>query len=336
MAGRLHRPTVPAQWRSLIWRIGILIVVVITTVLVMHFEGGLVDTKTGAHPDFLDTLYFTMVTITTVGYGDIVPVSTFARMVDTFFLTPMRFIFFILFVGIAYQISIRSLQEEFRMKRVAAKLHGHTVVCGFGETGRVAVEELLAQGVPPDRIVVLETDESALDEAAKLDVIPIHGDARREKVLKSIAIDRAAHVIICTGRDDTSVLAALTVHDLSPGANIAVMCHESENVKLIERSGAHTIISPAAGYMLAAATRRPHLVATMKDLLGVGGSIRLEERPVHRSEVGQTVDMLDGILVVRLYRGGKTYSIGNFPTLESDDLLVYIQSTAQETAAADR
>ena len=317
----------PAQWRGLAIRVAILMLVVAVTVVVIHLEGGLIDHETGAPPTFLNSLYFTMVTITTVGYGDIVPVSTFARMVDTFFLTPMRFIFFILFVGIAYQLSLRQIQEAYRMKRVEAKLKGHTIVCGFGETGRVAVQELLAQGIPADQLVVLDTDEAALDEAAKLDVVVIVGDATREKVLESVAIERAWHILICPGRDDTAVLIALTAQDLNPDAKLVVMCHDIENVRLIQRSGAHTIVSQASGYLMAAATRRPHLVATMKDLIEVGGALRLDERRVRSDEVGKHPGKLDHLTVVRVYRDDQHFNVDNFPSLEENDLLIYVAAT---------
>ena len=181
MRAKLHTPAAPPAIRHLVMRVGVVLIIILVTVLLMYFEGGLVDSKTGAKPTFLDTLYFTMVTITTVGYGDIVPVSSFARLTDTFFLTPMRFIIFVLFVGMAYELTFKRFQESFRMNRAVQRLKNHVVVCGFGETGQVAVQELIASGRPPDQIVVLETDEAALDQATKLDVVAMLGDATKAR-----------------------------------------------------------------------------------------------------------------------------------------------------------
>ena len=326
MRAKLHTPAAAPALRHLAGRVGVLLVIVLMTVLLMYFEGGLIDSKTGTEPTFLDTLYFTMVTITTVGYGDIVPVSTFARLTDTFFLTPIRFIIFVLFVGMAYELTLKRFQESFRMNRAVQRLKNHIVVCGFGETGQVAVQELIASGRRPDQIVVLETDEAALDQAVKLDVVAMLGDATKESVLQSVAIESASHILICPGRDDTTVLIALTAHDLNPSAQLVAMCHHAENVHLIERSGVDTIVAPSAGNLIAAATRRPHLVDTMKDLLRIGGSAYLDERPVTQEEVGRHPRELQDLAVVRVYREGSHFNIGELPTLREKDILVYVAS----------
>ena len=104
-----------------------------------------------------------------------------------------------------------------------------------------------------------------------------------------------------------------------------VMCHETENVRLVERSGAHTIVSPAVagGNLMAAATRQKHLVATMKDLLSVGGTARMDERPARADEVGRHPSELRHIAVLRVYRDGTHFDVSRFPILETGDVLVF-------------
>lgn len=322
-------PAKPPGARALALRFLYLFLIIFSTVLVMYFEGGLVDQRTGESPGFISSLYFTMVTITTVGYGDIVPESNVARLLDAFFLTPMRFIFIFVFVGIAYELSIKQLREDIRMNQLVRKLKDHIILCGYGETGRVALQELIAQGAPADQIVVIDTDPSALDGAAKLGVVTIEADASRESVLKGVAIERAAHVLVCPGRDDTAVLTSLTARDMNPNAKISVMCHEVENVRLVARSGADTIISPAGGNMLAASTRRPHLVDTLRDILEIRGSVKLDERIALAEEVGKDPRDLKEIAVIRLYRKGKPFSLNNFPMIDEGDILVYVSAIDQ-------
>jgi voltage-gated potassium channel len=241
-------------------------------------------------------------------------------------LTSIRVIVIFIFLGTAYQLTIKRFQEEYLMKRAVGKLDQHVIVCGFGSTGLAAVEELLLQGIDPSQIVVIATSDASLNEAADLGVVVVQGDASREATLRSVAAERAAHVMVCPGRDDTAVLITLTARDINPTANIIALCREAENVKLLERTGAQTIIRPssAGGSLMAAATRRRHLVDTLQDMMSVGGALRLEERPVTSAEVGRRVGDLSGVLVVRVYRDAQHFNLPDFPVLEKGDTIVYV------------
>jgi voltage-gated potassium channel len=139
-----------------------------------------------------------------------------------------------------------------------------------------------------------------------------------------VAVERAANVLVCMGRDDTAVLVALTVRALNSDCGLVAVSHEEENVKLLERSGASAVISPAlaGGTLMAAATHRGHLVETMQDLLDAGGSMQLTERPVHPGEVGKKPTAIDGAIVLSVYRGGEHLDATKNPTLRSGDTLV--------------
>ena len=328
MAQKLYTPPSTPGLRSLGWRALFVMALIVGVTLIVYFEGGLKDERTGGHPGLWDCFYFAIVTITTVGYGDIVPVATSSRLVDALILTPVRFIVILTIFGTAYQLAIRRFQEGYRMKRVTSKLDGHVIICGYGATGRAAVNELLLQGAAREQIVVLDIDSATLDEASKQGLVCVVGDATREQVLESVAIERAAHVLVCPGRDDTAALITLTVRDLNPKAQVIAMCHENENVKLLERGGAHHIVNPAfaGGTLMAAATRRAHLVDTMEDILSVGGSLHLDERPAAADEVGKSPRELPGLAVIRVYRGERHYDVKDLPALAEGDVLVYLRS----------
>ena len=214
------------------------------------------------------------------------------------------------------------------MKHTAERLHDHVVLCGYGATGRAAVQELLLQGAPAEQIVVIANSEPSLRDAVEFGVVAVMGDATHESVLQSVAIERAAHVLILPGRDDTAVLIALTVRDLNPQVHLVAMCHEAENVKLLVRAGVQTVITPsvAGGNLMAASTRREHLVETLQDFLSVSGAMRLDERPARRDEAGKAPQDLDGISLVRVYRGEGHFDAPNLPVIEQGDILVYIAS----------
>jgi voltage-gated potassium channel len=326
MAGKLYTAETVPGLRGLGLRVLFVLALIAGVSLVVYFEGGLNDARSGGHPGYLDCLYFSIVTITTVGYGDIVPVATVSRLTDAFVLTPVRFVIFFVIFGTAYQLAIRRFTEEYRMKRIQETLENHVLVCGYGATGAAAAEELLLQGTPPDRIVVIDRESAALEEAAQRKVICIQGDATREHVLSSAAVGKAAYALVCTGRDDTTTLIVLTLRALNPETRITAACRESENVKLLQRSGAHHIISAAmaGGNIMAAATRHPHLVETLEDILTVRGGLRIDERAVRPEEAGKAARELPGIAVLRVYRGETCYGVDQLPALAEGDILVYI------------
>ncbi len=331
MAVKLYTPQRLPGLPSLLVRIGIVFALLAVSTLIVYFEGGLVDAQTGEHPHFLDCIYFVLITITTVGYGDIVPVETFSRLVDALVLTPIRFIILMIFLGTAYQLTIKRFQEDYRMKRAVKKLKEHIIVCGYGATGQSAVAELLLHGTPPEQIVVVDVDERTLGVASALNIVAIQGDATREDTLNSIAIQRAEHVLVCIGRDDTAVLVVLTAQALNPDCRITATCRQQENAKHLQRSGAHSIISPSAtgGTLMAAATRQAHLVETMLDILSVGGALQLGERAVQPDETGKKPSALEGITVLRVYRGNHVLDPARLDKLAQDDILVFAASADQ-------
>jgi voltage-gated potassium channel len=109
-------------------------------VLAVHWfeRDGLKDGLDG-HVSFTDVIYFTMVSITTTGYGDIVPVSQGARLFDALLVTPIRIFFVLIFIGTAYQLVFRRSWEKWRMERIQRGCPGHVIIAGFGmQRGRSA------------------------------------------------------------------------------------------------------------------------------------------------------------------------------------------------------
>lgn len=324
MLPKLHTPVKPPGLRTVLVRMLFVSGLILFATTVVYLEGGLRDSRTGTHPGFFDCFYFTIVTVSTVGYGDIVPVRTVSRLTDALVLTPIRFSIIFAVFGTIYQVARQRIQE-IAMNRTVHALNQHVIVAGYGATGRAVVRELLLQGAPPNQVVVIDADTARLDEAAAQDVICVKGDATREQTLQSVAVERAAHIVVCPGRDDTAVLITLTARDLNPRAQVVAMCHEPENVKQLRRGGAHHIVNPsvAGGALMAAATRQAHLVDTLTDILSVGGAMKLDERPVTPQEVGRKPRDLDDV-VVRVYRAGEAYGVDQAPALEAGDVIVFV------------
>ncbi|MEC4680798.1 MAG: potassium channel family protein [Nitrospirota bacterium] len=314
--------------RTLLIRLGIVLFLfgLLISVLWLDREG-LKDYSDG-HMSFTDVVYFTMVTVTTVGYGDIVPVSPRARMIDALVVTPVRIFIWILFLGTAYQLALRQFTEVFRMAKLQSNLDQHVVVCGFGHTGYSAVKELLAKGTDPEHIVVIDPRDDRVQAAVELGVVALKGDATQEGLLQYGAfLSGSKAVIISSGRDDTNALILLTVRNLNAQCRVIVSAKEEENVKLFRQGGAQTIISPATygGYMLAAAVDQKYLADYLEDFLTAGGQVNIVERTVEGGDVGKTVSDLQPDILLRVYRRGTTLSPWKFQDgqrLESGDVML--------------
>ncbi len=255
---------------------------------------------------FLDVVYFTAVTVTTVGYGDIVPVTPSARMFDTFVVTPIRLFVWLIFLGSAYSFVIKDSWSRVRTRMIGKSLSGHFIVCGYGASGAAAVEELCREGISADAIVVVDCDPAMIAAAVEIGVTGVTGDASHNATLQAAHIARASGVLIATGRDDTAALVTLTARQLNPQVPISVNVRAEENEDLLRQAGANAIINPVrlGGHLLARSSAHRHAVDYIADLAGAHGRVALCERPALPAEVGQPLRLVSTGLAVRIIRKG--------------------------------
>jgi len=297
-------------WLSIGWRVVAVLALVGLAVAVHWYDRtGLRDNYDGT-VSFVDVLYFTMISITTTGYGDIAPVSDRARLFDALIVTPIRVFVVLLFIGTAYNFVLKRTWDRWRMALLQRNLTDHIVVAGFGQTGSEAVDELIARGEDPATFVVIDEDEGAIERAKACGCIVLQGDATRDQTLTDVKIADARSIIVTAGRDDTSILITLTARHLSPTAPISIVVRNEDNEFPARAAGATTVINPVsfAGLLLAGACKGSHLTDYLTDLASIRGRVALSERTVAADEVGKPLSSIRTGLGLRLYREGLPFS----------------------------
>ena len=262
---------------------------VVSTIIVYLGRYGYRDTAEPGQPlNLLACAYYATVTLSTTGYGDIVPVTNVARLVNIFLITPIRVVFLIVLIGTTLEVLAERTRLNWRISRWRRGVSGHTVVVGYGTKGRSALQTLREAGTAADKLVVVDLLPAAMAEANRAGLAGIAGDATRRQVLASAEIGRAARLVIAVGRDDTAVLIALTGRQLSTDIAIVASVRESENEPLLRQSGADQVVvsSDAAGRLLGLSAMDPGIGRVLAELLDSSRGLGLTERPVAISEIG--------------------------------------------------
>lgn len=320
-------------WADVTLRLSAAMVLVAIVVLIHWMDrNGLKDSYDG-QVSFLDVVYFTMISITTTGFGDITPVSSQSRLVEAAIVTPIRVLVLFIFVGTAYNFLIKRSWEAWRMRRIQERLSGHHVVLGFGISGSQAVRELIERGTDPQRIVVVDPSAERLEDAEAMGCNVLEGDASRDENLRAVRIGQASSILISAGRDDSSILIVLTARHLAPGVPISVVVRAEDNEDLALQAGADTVINPVrfTGLLLAGSAQGTHVSDYLSDLASVGGQVQLVERLVTSDEVGRSLDDLgEGVRGLRVVRSGREIGFWEKEAqrLEAGDMIVTVVATA--------
>lgn len=326
---RLYTRSQGLLLRTLLMRIGIVIGIVALFTLFFYLDRGALKDAHDGEVSGLDVVYFTVVTLASVGYGDIVPITDRLRLVDTIFIGPVRLVIWFIFLGTAYQFVVQKVMEDLRLARLQRKLSDHVIICGFGDSGGVAAAEILGAGRKADQVVVVDRSEDAVKAAADLGHIGLHGNTTLQKTLEDAGVARSRAVIVCVGRDDTAVLTILTVRQFNTRAKVICSAKETENIALLKQAGADAVIQPAriSGYLLADALEHSFVSEYVSDLLTRGGNVRIRERAAESADVGRKLRDLAGGLGVRIHRGGEVIGFwqDDKAIVQPGDLLLLIE-----------
>ena len=217
--------------------------------------------------DFGDSFWYSIVTLSTVGYGDRYPVTTQGK-VASFFLIVFTFTFLGAMIG-----SITDAFNEARKRELlgmdGTDFTGHVVICGWTNIGKVTLDELMAT---EQRTVVITDDEDEItkirDSGDKKYLYTVFGDYKNPKGLKRANIDEAKTIVIATDDDTESLIISLTVKDINPDARMIVSINNDELKNTLYSAGVTYVSSPTemAGRMVASAAFEPEVARFVEDI----------------------------------------------------------------------
>ncbi len=321
--------------RRLLWSIGAFIgIVAIGVIGYMAIEGW----------SFLDAIYMTITTITTVGFKEVHPLSQAGRI----------FSIFIIIGGVGGALYILTnimgyiLEGQFgitmgrrRMKTKIAKLKDHFILCGYGRVGQAIAQAFSEEGAP---FVIIANNEQHIAKAEKEGYLHIFGDATSDEVLKEAGIEQAHGLVAAVGSDTDNTFITLSARELRPDLFIEARSTGPESEGKLRRAGADRIISPHAigGRRMAMLALRPAVVDFIDTVTyGRGRELQLENVDVASGSplVGRTMEQArsqNGITVLAMRKkSGKL--VANPPgeeTIEDGDRLIVI-GTKQRLAALE-
>jgi voltage-gated potassium channel len=236
------------------------------------------------HYSFLDAIFMTVITISTIGYTVVQPLDTIGKMFTVLFiLSGLAMLTVAAWHGAELVVGQELLDFWGRRRRMKAieNLRDHHIICGYGRMGQEIVKQLQGHGVD---LVVIERDVELLERLQELDILWVAGNATDDEVLVRAGIERARSLVAVTSTDEDNLFLTISARVLNPDVYIVARSAAPESYNKFVRAGASRVISPyvTGGRQMAAALLRPVLVDFLDILL------RVEEADIDMAQVEVT------------------------------------------------
>ncbi len=279
-------------YRRLIWAgIGLVLILVMGTIGYWLIGG--------REHSFVDALYMTVITITTIGFQEVIDLAgNPGGRVFTIFIAVCGIGVMLYFItNLTAFVVEGEVTESFRRRKMAKKASNskdHYVICGTGEIGFHIVSELSATRRPH---VIVDVNRRSIDRV--LEAFPeevfVEGDATDNNVLLKAGILKARGVFAVTGDDHHNLIVSLTAKHLNPNVRVVARCNEMKNQERMRKAGADAVVSPSliGGLRMASEMIRPAAVSFLDVMLRTEGNLRVEEVAVPHSFVGKTISALN-------------------------------------------
>lgn len=260
-------------------------IAVAVLMLLVVFMTGVVGFRFFSDYSWVDAFYMTVITITTVGYGEVMPLSPSEKIFVSLLIISSIFI-----VGYAISVITEYILSKnigiLRQKKVQKKLesmHDHIIVCGYGRNGKQAAQKLLAYNKP---FVIIERDEEVIDRFSDENMLFILGDAIEDEILMKARVDKASTLICATPNDADNLFIVLSARQMNKNLKIISRASEETSYKKLKLGGADNVIMPdkIGGDHMASLVVVPDLVEFLDNLTvsGQQDSINVEQIPFEK------------------------------------------------------
>jgi voltage-gated potassium channel len=236
---------------------------------------------------FADCLYMTVITVTTVGYGETLPGMDLVDGARNFTMLLLLFgtgsiVFFAsMITAFVVEGDLRDVLAANKLKKRMRRMKEHVIVCGAGSTGRNVIDELLKTGRP---VIAVDVNEELLKDIAekhpKADYAYIVGDATEDDVMAQINIKEARGIVAALSSDKDNLYLTVSARQENPKVRIVARCAEMSHVEKMKKAGADAVVSPnyIGGLRLVSEMIRPSVVKFLDEMLrDTRAAYRIEE-----------------------------------------------------------
>lgn len=246
---------------------------------------GILGFKIMSNYSWIDSIYMTVITITTVGFGEVQPLDDMAKMFTVcLILASIVIVGYALTVITEYILSKNDFEElkQRKMQKKIDSFTNHIVICGYGRNGKQAAKKLMAYGKP---FVIIEQDKDLIEKFQTEDIPFVLGNANEDETLLQAGVDKA-HTIICALPNDAdNLFVVLSARQLNKNMRIISRASQETSYEKLKLAGANNVILPdrIGGDHMASLVVVPDLIEFIDNLSIVGQSnINIEEIPIDK------------------------------------------------------
>ena len=286
------------------------------------------------------SLFFTLVTLTTVGYGDYGLSEAGERFTAVLMIGGIGTVSYTA-TSAVHRVMVRATHPERQMLEKIKKMSGHTIVCGLGRTGERVIDRLRREGA---EVVAIDNDPKKVESSRERGLIALEGDASGDAALEDAGALRAAAVAAVTSSDAVNALICLSAGAIAPGLRVIARAEDESSIRKLERAGAASVLSPSVygGDGIAEQLLRPEAAKLMPGLQGDGG-VQFSEMLIgeHSVFAGRTIASVGRehprmvIIAAGCAGGDLTVRPESDRVLQAGDVLVVAGAGAEMDALRD-